>query len=157
MRSLIPWRQREDTDLMSRRIGDRRRDFDDLFNHFFGDEWFMPERFGVSRFAPAFDVSETDDEFLVKAELPGVDPKDVEVSLSGNVLTVKGEKREGKEEKHEDRHRVERSFGSFSRSFTLPSEVKEDSVKAAYKDGVLSLNLPKADSAKKKTITIDVD
>ena len=105
---------------------------------------------------PAFDVSETEEEFIVKAELPGVDPKDVEVNLTGNVLTVKGEKKAEREEKKADLYRVERSFGSFSRSFSLPGDVRTDDVKATYKDGILNLRLPKTEPTKKKAIKIDV-
>lgn len=157
MRSLIPWRRRGVPAVSQERsVGDLRREFDDLFNYFFGDQWFWPEKSIERRFSPAFDVSETDTEFLVKAELPGVDPKDVEVNLAGNILTVRGEKKEEHEEKAGSIHRVERSFGSFSRSFTIPSEVQDDKVKATYRDGILTLRLPKVESAKKKTITIDV-
>ncbi|RJP24800.1 MAG: Hsp20/alpha crystallin family protein [Candidatus Omnitrophota bacterium] len=141
---------------LSRRISDLRREFDSLLDRFFRDDWLAPEAAGVGSFVPAFDVSETETEFLVKAELPGVDPKDVEVNLSGNVLTVKGEKKQEREEKTESLYRVERSYGSFSRSFSLPSDVKADQVSATYKDGVLNLKLPKTEPSKRKTIKIDV-
>lgn len=156
MRSLIPWIRREPEMRSEKSISDLRREFDSLLDRFFRDDWFAPEAAGAGSFVPAFDVSETDAEFLVKAELPGVEPKDVEVNLSGNVLTVKGEKKQEREEKTESLYRVERSFGSFSRSFSLPSEVKADQVSATYKDGVLNLKLPKTEPSKKKTIKIDV-
>jgi HSP20 family protein len=156
MRSLIPWIRREPEIHPEKWISDLRREFDSLFDRFFREEWLAPETTGVSSFVPAFDVSETDEEFLVKAELPGVDPKNVEVNLTGNVLTIRGEKKQEREEKTESLHRVERSFGSFSRSFSLPSEVKVDKITATYKDGVLDLKLPKTEPSKKKTIKIDV-
>jgi HSP20 family protein len=155
MRSLIPWRRREVAASPETSVDLFRKEMDDLFSDFFGGTWW-PERAWTRRFAPAFDLSETETEFLVKAELPGVDPKAVEVNLMGNVLTIKGEKREEKEEKGESMHTVERSFGSFSRSFRLPTDVVEDKVEAVLKDGVLSMKLPKAESAKKKNIKIDV-
>lgn len=85
-----------------------------------------------------------------------MDPKEVQVNLTGNVVTVSGAKKEEREEKSESVHRVERAYGSFSRSFTLPGEVQEDKAEAAYKDGVLTLKLPKAESSKKKTIKIEL-
>lgn len=155
MRSLIPWRKRELALRPETSPDSFSREIDDLFNDFFRGQWWL-ERSWARRFAPAFDISETENEFLVNAELPGVDPKDVEVNLMGTVLTIKGEKREEKEEKGESMHTVERSFGSFARSFRLPADVVEDKVEAVYKDGVLSMKLPKAESARKKNIKIDV-
>ncbi|MEW6113342.1 MAG: Hsp20/alpha crystallin family protein [Thermodesulfobacteriota bacterium] len=155
MRSLIPWR-RGDVETREHPLATFRREMDDLFDSFFGSDWFMPTPYSGRKFFPAFDVSETDNEFIVKAELPGVDSKEVQVNLTGNVVTVSGEKKEEREEKSESVHRVERAYGSFSRSFTLPGEVQEDKAEAAYKDGVLTLKLPKAESSKKKTIKIEL-
>lgn len=122
------------------------------------DRWFedlrLPE-FETSKFiVPAFDVSETDEHIIVKADLPGVDVKDIDISIVGNVLTVKGEKKQEKEEKNESYHRIERSYGSFSRSISLPAEVNPDAVEAVYKDGVLKLTIPKAEKSKPKKIEI---
>lgn len=156
MRSLIPWRRRDVALRPETSMDAFSREIDDLFNDFFQGPWW-PERTWARRFAPAFDISETENEFVVKAELPGVDPKDIEVGLMGTVLTIKGEKKEEKEEKARNVHTVERSFGSFSRSFRLPTDVVEDKVEAVYKDGVLTMKLPKAESAKKKSIKIDVE
>lgn len=122
------------------------------------DRWFeefrLPE-FATERFiVPAFDVSETDEHIIVKADLPGVDVKDIDISIVGNVLTVKGEKKQEKEEKNESYHRIERSYGSFSRSISLPAEVNPEAVEAVYKDGVLKLTIPKAEKSKPKKIEI---
>ena len=106
---------------------------------------------------PSLDVSETKGELVVKAELPGIDPKDIDVSLSEGVLTIKGEKRQEKEEKEEGYHVVERSYGSFSRSIRLPGEIRNEVVSASYKNGVLKIILPKSEEAKKKEIKIKVD
>ncbi len=103
-----------------------------------------PER---SVFSPAVDVSETEKEIIVKAELPGIDPNHLDISLSGTTLTINGEKKDQKEEKGEHFHRVERSFGSFTISLALPCSVQEEEIKAEYKDGVLLLKLPKAEPA----------
>ena len=106
--------------------------------------------------APSVDIYETKDAIIIDAELPGLNQKDINVSVSDNVLTIKGEKKQEKEVKEENYHRVERSYGSFTRSFTLPVGVKSESIKAAYKDGVLKVTLPKAEESKPKQISIDV-
>jgi len=106
---------------------------------------------------PSLDVAETKNEVVVKAEVPGMDPKDIDISLSDGVLTIKGEKRQEKEEKEADYHLVERSYGSFIRSVQLPKEVKSDKISASYKDGILKISLPKSEEAKKKEIKIKVE
>jgi len=103
---------------------------------------------------PSFDISETDNGFVVKADLPGIDPKTLDITLSGNTLSVSGEKKEQNEQKGERFHTIERRFGSFSRSFMLPGDVKEQGIEATYKDGVLQLTIPKAEPAKQKKIEV---
>ena len=114
-----------------------------------------PDR--ASDFAPRVDISETEQEYRVTAELPGLEEKDFEVSLDGDVLTVKGEKRVEHEEKGEGFTHVETSRGSFCRSFRLPVEVDPDAVKAAYKHGVLTVTLPKPPEAESGARTIPVN
>ena len=106
---------------------------------------------------PSLDVSETKNNIVVKAEAPGVDPKDIDISLMGDVLTIKGEKRQEKEEKDQNYHRVERSYGVFTRSVRLPQEVQSDKIEASYKNGILKITLPKSEEAKKKEIKIKVE
>jgi HSP20 family protein len=106
--------------------------------------------------SPSVDISETKDDFVVKAELPGLEAKDVNVSISGDVLTIKGEKKSEEEEKDEHYHRVERYSGSFQRVFQLPSGVKADKVEANFDKGVLKVILPKVEEAKKKQIEVKV-
>ena len=107
--------------------------------------------------APSVDIEEEDDKYLIKADLPGVDKKDIEVKLENGVLSIRGEKQtETETGKGTKRHRTERFHGSFARSFTLPDAVKADKVDANYKDGVLSLTIPKAEEAKPKSIDIKV-
>lgn len=105
---------------------------------------------------PSVDISETKDNFVVKAELPGLDAKDVNVSISGNILTVKGEKKKEEEEKGEHHHYVERFYGSFQRSFQLPANVKTDKIDAHFDKGVLKVVLPKTEEGKKNEIEIKV-
>jgi len=111
-----------------------------------GTEWF-----------PSLDVSETKNELVVKAEIPGMDSKDIDISLSDGMLTIRGEKKYEKEEKEENYHFIERSYGTFSRSVSLPRDLKHDKISASYKDGVLRVVLPKSEEAKKKEIKIKVE
>jgi len=106
--------------------------------------------------APAVDIFETNNDIVLKAELPGVDPKDVEVRVEDNTLYLKGERKFEKEVKEQNYHRVERSYGTFARSFSLPNSISADKVKAEFKDGLLSITMPKREEAKPKTVKIDV-
>jgi HSP20 family protein len=103
---------------------------------------------------PAVDVSETGDKVTVKAEIPGMEAKDIEISMVGDTLTIKGEKKAEREEKDENYHIVERSYGSFSRAMKLPAAVDADKVDATYKNGVLTVVLPKKEEVKPKAIEI---
>jgi HSP20 family protein len=94
---------------------------------------------------------------VLKADLPGVEPKDVEIRVEDGVLYIKGERKFEKDEKKENHHRIERSYGAFTRSFSLPSSIDAEHVKAEYKDGQLILTMPKREEAKPKTIKIDVE
>ena len=125
MSELIPWTRTGE--LFPTLFRDRFfREFDDLMDRFLGKEPFLT---GFTRtFTPAIDISETDDAFLVKGEIPGIDPKDLDISLTGQVLTITGEKKEEKEEGDGGTHRKERRFGSFTRKFTLPCEVEKDAI-----------------------------
>jgi HSP20 family protein len=110
----------------------------------------------VADWVPTVDISETDQEYLIRAELPEVKKEDVKVTLEDGVLTIQGERKHEKEEKGKRFHRVERSYGSFVRSFTLPEEIDDGNVKAEFKDGMLNLHLPKSEKAKPKAIEVRV-
>lgn len=128
-----------------------QREMNSLFDNFFrgfGSETFE-SRMGL--FTPQIDVSETDKEIKISAELPGMAEKDIEVSLSKDMLTIKGEKKEEKEDKGKDYYRMERSYGSFSRTIPLPVEVQDNKVDATFKKGVLTITLPKSEKAVKET------
>ena len=114
------------------------------------------ENLTVADWMPTVDISETEGEYLIKAELPEVRKEDVKVTVENGVLTLQGERRQEKEEKGKKFHRVERSYGSFIRSFSLPESVDESAVKAVYKDGVLHLHLPKSEKVKPKAIDVKV-
>jgi HSP20 family protein len=107
-------------------------------------------------FTPLVDVTETADSIIVKAEVPGMDAKDIELKIEGDTLAMHGEKKFEKEEKGKSFHRVERTYGAFHRSFRLPTEVKVDAVKAVCKNGVLEVTLPKVEAAKPRDVKIDV-
>ena len=106
--------------------------------------------------APAVDIHENDDSFVVKADLPGVNKDDIQIDLKDNTLTLKGEKKFENKVSKDNYIRVERSYGTFVRSFTLPQNVDAEKIKATYKDGVLELTLPKKEEAKPKQIKVDV-
>ena len=112
------------------------------------------EALTVPEWAPVVDITETDDEFLIKAELPEVKREEVKVSVENGVLTIQGERKQEKEEKGKKFHRVERYYGSFMRTFTVPDNVDEKKVRAEFKDGVLNLHLPKAESFKPRKIEV---
>ena len=129
------------------------------------DEAFRGQRRGSEddwalggNWAPAVDIFEHEGNIVLKAELPGIDPKDVDIRVENNVLTLRGERKfeSESEVKREDYHRVERAYGSFSRSFTLPNVVDTGKIKAESKDGVLKVTLPQKAEAKPKQISISV-
>jgi len=115
------------------------------------DEWAL----GGS-WAPAVDIYEHDGNVVLKAELPGIDPKDVDIRVENNTLTLRGERKLDAEVKRDSYHRVERSYGAFARSFTLTNVVDTEKIKADYRDGVLKVVLPKREEAKPKQIQVNV-
>lgn len=145
---LIPWRAFGE-------LSSLREEMDRLLGRFVG-ETPLARNFGES-WLPAVDISETKDNLVVKADLPGLDAKDVNVSISGDVLTIKGEKNTKAEEKDEHYHSVERYSGLFQRVFQLPSGVKTDKIEATFEKGVLKVTLPKVEEAKKKEIEVKVN
>ena len=147
MDSIVPWKE-------GRQLTSLRREMDRLFDRFFEGWPFFRISAAGGEWAPAVDVSETAKEIVVKAELPGMDPKDIDVSVRGDVLTVAGERKQEKEEKGENFHRIERTYGSFSRSVRLPAEVDPGKVDATYKDGVLKITLRKTKEAAVKKIEV---
>src|SRR3954465_8625303 len=129
----------------------------DRMNRLFNDAgrgWRSEEPSATTTWRPAVDIFETETEIVVKAELPGVDRKDIYLQLENNVLTVKGERRFEKETKEENYHRIERAYGGFSRAFSIPATVDEEKIRAEYKDGILKIALPKKEQVKPKQIQI---
>jgi HSP20 family protein len=118
----------------------------------FGKDWETP--MSTTTWNPSVDIFENDNDVIIKAELPGMNAKDIDVRLESNVLTLKGERHFERETKEENYHRVEREFGTFCRSFALPTAVNGEKVTAEYKDGVLKIVLPKKEETKPKPIKI---
>lgn len=154
MNFLVPWfprRRGHYGDLLSL-TDELDRLFHEGWQGFLGRD-FLPERV----WSPAVDLYEADGKLMVKAELPGLDKKDIKLTLSDGLLTIAGEKKQEKETKEKNYRRLESSHGSFQRVIELPVPVQADKVKADYKRGVLEITLPKAEEAKTKEIKIDVN
>ena len=145
MRSLMPWTA----------MGGLKQEMDRLFDRFFEPQW--GELPVLGDWAPSLDLSETKEALVVKMEVPGMDPKDMQLSLQENLLTVKGEKKQEKDEKDEQYHRVERSYGAFTRAVRLPIAVDAQKVTASFKNGLLVVTLAKAPGAKGVTIPVKAE
>ena len=145
MRALAPWTG----------FGNLRKEMDRLFERL-GD-WDVPEMRTLGDWAPTLDFSENKDSFVVNAEIPGIDAKDISVSLEGQLLTIKGARRHEKEEKGEQVYRAERSYGAFARTVRLPAEVDSSKVTAGYKNGLLTVTMPKAPGAKGSQIPVKAE
>jgi HSP20 family protein len=142
--SLVRWDPFREFIAMNERLGT-----------FLDRSWDSPP--STTAWNPSVDIFENDNEVIFKAELPGMNAKDIEVRLENNVLILKGERRFEKETKEENYHRIEREYGNFSRSFALPTAVNGDKVTAEYKDGILKVMLPKKEEIKPKPIKIALE
>ena len=146
--TLVRWRPMRD-------VFRFRDEMDRLFDDFM--ERFPTRRdLGDRMWSPDVDLCETDNEIVVEAEIPGMEQKDINVTIKDNVLTLKGEKKQEKEVKEANYHRVERNYGSFARTFTLPTAVVVDKAQAKYDNGVIRITLPKAEEVKPKEISVQV-
>lgn len=153
--SLIRWNPTRDLAAFPSEISSLQRDMNRIFDNFFRGGSEEPALINAA-WLPAVDVAEEDNQYVVKVELPGVNKDDVNISLESNILTIRGEKKTEQESKGRNYHRVERSFGCFHRSFTLPTRVNIDQIDAVFKDGILTVTMPKADEAKPKQIEVRV-
>ncbi len=146
--NLIPWRDPD------RLLTSLRAEMDRMFDRITTDPWPLAMEGTRSPWIPSIDLSETDKDILLKADVPGVDPKNLQVTVKGNLLTITGEKREATEEKKENCLRVERHFGSFRREVMLPAEVDLEKVSAEYENGVLTVHLKKHAGAASRQVPI---
>lgn len=156
IRDLIPWSRRRGRRERGERLPARSTGqdmFRDMFEDFLGDWGEFPAR-TEARLSPAIDVSETEEEYRVSVEVPGISREDIELTVEQGRLHIRGEKKEETREEEEDHLRVERSYGSFSRTIPLPSTVDEEKIEAAYQDGVLDIHLPKTGEAAGRKVEI---
>jgi HSP20 family protein len=159
MRSLIPWRRKGEVQPVERRMENRMQDFFDDFDRFW-DRSLMPwerERslWQPEAWGPALESHIENGNLIVKADLPGIDPKDVSISVTGNQLTIEGERKHEKKEEEKGYHYREFTYGKFARTMTLPEGVEADKVKATYKDGVLRMTMPAPKEMTPKRIQIE--
>jgi len=154
--SIVRWNPVRDLATFPSDVLGMQKEINHMFDRFFRGGVQDDTELATSTFIPAVDLVEKDDEYVAKIELPGVSKDEVKITLQDNLLTIRGEKKEEKETKESNYHRIERSYGSFQRSFTLPTSVKNDKVDAQYKDGILTVTLPKAEEAKRKQIEVKV-
>jgi HSP20 family protein len=163
-KDLIPWKKNDSSMSVRRRGEDSLLDlrsqmnrlFDEFFERPFGLSPFFGESTFMEDFAPRMDISETEKDITISAELPGLEPDEINIAIERNTLTISGEKQAEKEDKGKRYYRVERSYGNFHRSIPLPDEVDEDQIDATFKRGVLKVKLPKTKAAQveSKRITI---
>ncbi|MCM8831060.1 MAG: Hsp20/alpha crystallin family protein [Candidatus Omnitrophica bacterium] len=150
--ALVRWHERDFEPFQE--LLDLQKNFLDIFNASIEN---LPARLlKETGWRPFLDVSEDKDSLNIKVDLPGVKQQDIDVSINGNILTIKGERKKEQETKEKNYHRIERFYGSFSRSLTLPNYVDISKVKASYKDGVLEITFPKIEAAKTKQIKVDI-
>jgi HSP20 family protein len=154
--SLIRWNPGRELTTLSTDVFNMQREINRMFDSFFRGGIQDDGNLFPTVWSPAVDVVEHEGDYLVKLELPGVSKDDVRITVQDNILTIRGEKKAEMEAKESSYHRVERSYGSFQRSFTLPTTVKSEKVEASYKDGILTIHLPKAEEAKPKQIQVTV-
>ena len=166
IRDLMPWSRenREDREMTRRENEhsspvsllqrDINRVFDEFWNRF--DSGLVPSGMGLSAFGPSTDVNETDGQVAVTVELPGMSEKDVEVSLTDDMLTIRGEKHDVRTDDGGDSHMTERSYGAFYRAIPLPPGVDTEKASAEFRNGVLTVSLPKTEEARSRVKRIDV-
>ncbi len=160
LRDLIPWRKSEMAPAKHEySLGELHREMNRLFDEFFrasSFEWPALNEWPAGDLAPRLDVSEDDKAVRISAELPGVDEKDIQITLTDKALTLTGEKKEAHEDKGKHFYRSERSYGMFRRVIPLPAEVDEEKVEAKFKHGVLKITLPKVEGAEGRRKRIEV-
>jgi HSP20 family protein len=142
--ALVRWDSRREVDSLQSEVNR-------LFDTFFGGR---PANAGLRRWVPAMDLVETEDHLVLRADLPGVDPEDVNIELKDGVLTVSGERKAEHEEQTDSFYRVERAFGTFSRSMSLPERVDADRITATFENGVLEVRIPKPEERKPHRVEI---
>lgn len=137
-------------------VNNLRREMDRIFNELIPFSWrFEDSEAALSTWTPTTDMYETDGEYIVEVELPGLTKKDIQINCQDNILSIEGERKQETKEEHPGYLRSERSYGSFKRSIMLPASIIEDKVKATFKEGVLRVTIPKAEKSKRKSVPIE--
>ncbi len=137
-------------------VSNLRREMDRIFNELIPFSWRMDESEGNLRmWTPTTDMMETDNEYIIEVDLPGLTKKDIQINTHDNVLTIEGERKRESKKEHPGYLRNERYFGTFKRSIMLPASIADDKIKATFKDGVLTVNVPKAEKSKRKSVPIE--
>lgn len=162
-KSLIPWNSKKESKDISSPTDSffgLRRELDRVFDSFFSDFDRFPSLTNwdtsLTSFRPKINLSETDKEIKIEAELPGMDEKDIEVTLKNNTLILKGEKKYKNEQKKDDYHYVESSYGSFTRAIELPEEIDQEKIEANFKNGLMSITIPKVEKPQSTAKKIEV-
>jgi HSP20 family protein len=147
---MLPWKRKKEN-----HANEFRREIDHMYDRFFEPN-FLPSSylFGERKWDPTLDISEGRKDITIKAEIPGIEAKDFDISIDGRLLTIRGEKKQEQKEKEETYYRIESSYGYFNRTIELPTEVDPDKVDASYKRGVLKIKLQKAKEYETKRIKI---
>ena len=150
MFDILPWKRNKD-----KHAKDLRRDMENIYDRFFEPD-FVPSTylFGKGKWGPKLDISEGRKNITIKAEIPGIEAKDFDISVDGRILNIRGEKKQEQTEKEETYYRVERSYGYFNRTLELPAEVDPNKVNASYKKGILKIKLRKTKSSETKRIKV---
>ena len=150
MFEILPWQRKKESD-----VNMLQRKIDNIYDQFFGPN-FLPSTylFGDRDWDPKLDISEGKKDITIKVEIPGIEAKDLDISIDGRLLTIRGEKKQEQKEKEETYYRVERSYGYFKRTIELPAEVNANKVDASYKRGVLKMKLRKLKESKTKRIKV---
>ena len=150
MFDVLPWKRNKDN-----QVKKFRREGEDMYGQFFEPEFFPSAFFlGKNKWTPKLDISEGKKDITIKAEVPGIEARDFDISLDGRILTIKGQKKEEQKENEETYYRVERSYGYFSRTIELPAEVDPNKVEASYRRGILKIKLRKTKSSETKRIQV---
>ena len=150
MFDILPWKRNKGS-----HAKELRRKIDNIYNRFFEPD-FLPSTylFGKGKWGPKLDISEGRKDIIIKAEIPGIEAKDFDISIDGRLLNIRGEKKQEQSENEKTYYRVERSYGYFNRTIELPAEVDPNKVDASYKKGILKIKLQKTKSSERKRIKV---
>ena len=149
MFDVLPWKRNKD-----KHAKELRREVDSMYDRFFEPDFLPSTLFGKGKWGPKLDISEGRKDIIVKAEIPGIEAKDLDISIDGRRLNIRGEKKQEQTEEEETYYRIERSYGYFNRTIELPAEADPDKVDASYKKGILKIKLRKTKSSETKRINV---